>query len=440
MHIAVTSHNLSSALGVVVLFLLFPLITQAQGFEPGYVVSTTSDTLRGEIDDQEWVRAPESIQFRQPDGEVRTFTVENAVAFHVHDTTYERHTVSIDHRPTSFQGEPLPEKTFVDDTVFLQKVVEGPLTLYSYRDSRWHYYLLTDESRPVELTYYVQRVKRGGKVLEASSKDFQYQLADARTSACSNTSVERLDYDLNDLAAFVRTCNGNEGNDFSRSVADRTGFKLEHAAGLRLGSSGITHALNVPKSSVSSLGGAISYDALFSRNRTQPRVSFLAGLDLSYLSVDDVVSDLQNEVEACDGSECQRIQFLNQTDISTQAIILGLSFGARGRFGSGPLQPTIEARGQFSYPLSYEASLTRSNVQRYFQDGSSDPRVVTTEDPRSSSDPWDGIQLGARVGVGVQWNQVHVQALMVRGFRSLSLAGNHAPSSTQLGLATSFQF
>lgn len=103
-------------------------------FEPGYIVTSSQDTIRGTIEYHNWSQNPETIRFRDEKFQTeKTLGLHELSAFQVHGETYERAEV---HR--KIQGDNnvtengLPELT--RDTVFLLRLVDGPKSLHYLRD------------------------------------------------------------------------------------------------------------------------------------------------------------------------------------------------------------------------------------------------------------------------------------------------------------------
>lgn len=110
------------------------IYAQAQ-FEPGYIVTSSGDTIRGMIEYRNWGQNPESILFRDEKLQnEKALGVSELSAFEVHGERYERAVVS---RTTQYDNNSLTENNLpelVTDTVFLLKLVDGPKSLYYWRD------------------------------------------------------------------------------------------------------------------------------------------------------------------------------------------------------------------------------------------------------------------------------------------------------------------
>ena len=141
------------------LLLLFVALTGysftgfAQSYEPGVLVRSTGDTLRGEIENAFWVEPPTSIKFRPAAGNPsQVFQPRQLRAVCLTGGRYFRYeTLPIDHAAeTRANHLPSTLAAFVHlDSLLAEVLVEGPATLLraALPGSR-HYFILTP-GRPV---------------------------------------------------------------------------------------------------------------------------------------------------------------------------------------------------------------------------------------------------------------------------------------------------
>jgi hypothetical protein len=143
------------------LLLFFSCTAFAQSnYKKGFLVTTSGDTLSGEIDYQEWSKNPREVFFKSTGeaatrqkhgpGTIRSFQVPGFAA-------YEGFTVSVSMDPVGMSELKTERDTSkVTDTVFLHVLQQGDkLTLYSYKDGlKTRFYLLEKGTRiPLELAY-----------------------------------------------------------------------------------------------------------------------------------------------------------------------------------------------------------------------------------------------------------------------------------------------
>src|SRR5699024_4866108 len=66
-------------------------------FQQGLIITQSGDSLRGQIDDLEWIKSPDYIRFRKKaDSEIQTFTPLNLSAFQVAGRWYKGAIIPVD--------------------------------------------------------------------------------------------------------------------------------------------------------------------------------------------------------------------------------------------------------------------------------------------------------------------------------------------------------
>lgn len=114
-------------------------------FKTGYVIDNHKDTIRGFIDYRNWNITPEEIVFKSvSDSTVTIYTPGNVQGFNVEGERYLSEIVTIDESP--FRDNELSESAMPQnrtDSVFLQILIDGPLSLYYLKDrnARVHFFI-----------------------------------------------------------------------------------------------------------------------------------------------------------------------------------------------------------------------------------------------------------------------------------------------------------
>ncbi|HEX8460234.1 MAG TPA: hypothetical protein VF623_02345, partial [Segetibacter sp.] len=122
-----------------ILAFLTPVFLFSQrNFQPGYVVTFSSDTVRGFIDYKEWNNTPTEIIFKpgKTDEGLMKFDLQNMRCFEVlGKEAYQRFIVKISLDPVALDDIDAKDTSSRVDTVFLKVLVEGNvLSLFSYTD------------------------------------------------------------------------------------------------------------------------------------------------------------------------------------------------------------------------------------------------------------------------------------------------------------------
>ncbi|MEA5257075.1 hypothetical protein VB264_04705 [Arcicella aquatica] len=112
-------------------------INAQKEFMAGYIVNNTGDTIRGEIDNKKWVKAPSQITFKDQNLKMVKYDISKIQSFVVqNEATYVRKKISLDITPHQ-QGKLLEtyDRELVDTTLFLKQLVKGRISLYYLQDN-----------------------------------------------------------------------------------------------------------------------------------------------------------------------------------------------------------------------------------------------------------------------------------------------------------------
>lgn len=448
-------HALSARLGVsfrISAFLLTVFLfaaclapsAQAQSeFEPGYIVfpsdSTVADTVRGQIINADWIRTPSSITFRASESDTpASYDASEIEAFGVGGDRYESHDVIIDQRPTRMR-EASPTNLFDQKRVFLLKLAEGSLTLFSYRDRRAHFFIQTPDAIPSELTYYVSRTYRDGKEYRVVSRQYRDQLENVKTPECAQASTRNINYTLGDFLKFANACNGDAESGLAANAQRRSSYRFEHHAGLVFSVSAVTSRLLGPDITNVGPGIGVAYNAIVTSDAANPTLAFLVGLTLSRTSYAEALTS-----QIVDRGR-QRFDQTRSLDV----VLLGLSVGGQRRFLEGPVRPFVEAGLTFDYPLMHRAE--GELVITTESGGGASPSTATLDFNGSN---WSTLHFGGQIGVGVQWNDLSIRANVqqsveqIKSDVSVSLlnidelndASGFAPRNRVVGVQVLYQF
>jgi hypothetical protein len=138
---------------LVIGFSCYSFQTLAQAYEPGLLVRSNGDTLRGEIENRFWVEPPTFIRFRAAAaGPVQEFQPRQLRAVNF---TGGRHfsyqVLPIDHAAKTELAS-LPHGNFVDtqiDSLLAEVLLEGPVPLWRVVSNGVPHYLLRRANQPV---------------------------------------------------------------------------------------------------------------------------------------------------------------------------------------------------------------------------------------------------------------------------------------------------
>lgn len=215
------------------LFLLLQISLSAQkNFTDGGLIQWNGDTIRGQIDYQEWDISPENIQFRQSvTGETSIFTPQNIAGFFVSERNemYQTATVYLNNEPPnernfpdfSSVGAAIREFSPIRDTVFLRVLAKGQLNLFEYSDKNRQHFLAQPAGDTIrELIF--RKVKVNGKLLQLDEYRKQLQML---SLSCPTLKVDfdKLPYYEKDLLEAVRAFNQCRQNSVYTRPAEKSG-------------------------------------------------------------------------------------------------------------------------------------------------------------------------------------------------------------------------
>jgi len=200
------------------LALFLPIAVYGQdNFVKSFVIKDNNDTVRGFINQKEWLSNPGSIEFKSDltDQSSENFTPNDIKYFKIQDSQeYQRFKVSISMGTIDAEKATKDPEVVKEETVFLELLTKGEfLTLYRYADDiKSRLYILGDTlTRPDELVYKVKRYGDQNKVM--MFKAYQNQLVNVATKAGKLTDklkreITNASYNSESIMKIVDKING----------------------------------------------------------------------------------------------------------------------------------------------------------------------------------------------------------------------------------------
>lgn len=140
--------------------LLSPIIQSQENYIPGYIINLKGDTLYGNIDNQDWVTNPSYIWFKyRNDQNASKYEPKDLIAFKVHLDVYVSAAVRLETSPLRIDEiQDGADLHFINDTVFLQTLVQGSKSLYVYNGIKGKDQFFIKQDTGVELLLYKKYV------------------------------------------------------------------------------------------------------------------------------------------------------------------------------------------------------------------------------------------------------------------------------------------
>jgi len=144
------------------LFLSSQIMFSQENYIPGWVISLNGDTIRGKIDYQYWIVNPISIKFQKDNkGPIVKYNPLEIKKFSVYGEIYLSAIVQSEIGIVN-SFESLSEVKTKSDTTFLQTIIEGPKSLYFYKNSDKKDQFYIKEDGKIELLIYKNYYKKSG--------------------------------------------------------------------------------------------------------------------------------------------------------------------------------------------------------------------------------------------------------------------------------------
>lgn len=185
---------------------LLPQLGTAQiSYEPGYLVGLDGKREDVAIRYQDWRFHPATITIRDAAGRERDVATDSVTEFGAPGVfTYRNVSVLIEKSTTALNSLDYQPRKPQRSRELLRVEVDGPTTLYSYRQPGvTKLFLQQGEVEPTLLVYYVFSPSPG---VRRESKSYIMQL-NAALSCLDQPANDRTPYHLNEIAALVRAQN-----------------------------------------------------------------------------------------------------------------------------------------------------------------------------------------------------------------------------------------
>lgn len=218
----------------VLVIILFQFIaTGAVGqimFERGYIIDNEGNRIEGNIRNMDWRNTPSTFDFRlTPDDQATTKTIQDAAEFAINDASkFIRAVVEIDRSRDRIE-EMTTERDPVwqEETLFLQVLIEGKATLYSFRESnlvRFFYGINGGEIEQLIFKKFLVDRERSTfsemRYALAENNDFRLQLfGDVSCGGNTKKELNRLEYKQSQLVRYFKKyheCMGMSYSDYTR--------------------------------------------------------------------------------------------------------------------------------------------------------------------------------------------------------------------------------
>jgi len=310
-------------------------VSGQRNFKPAYVVNNSGDTVKGSIDYRHWDKNPERISFKGSNGNTEEYLPLTIKGFFVEGNHYESAIVDVEQSPTQLRDLDHSHALILKkDTVFLQKLIDGPKSLYGFviKAAREQFYIR--ENNKLELLGFKKYMKDLDPSATSFSKEFQgtnsiylNQLS-LYCKDCPDAMkfLEPVKYKRKDLITFFNKyykCKG-KGMDYAYEV-DKIRVQTGAIVGYTLTSFNIES--DQPKyaqlqfSNSSSISGGFTFDLMLAKKFR--KFSIYNELFFSYYKLNDTINYYLNENEYTNTVYSLEYSYLNINTMLRYRFLIG---------------------------------------------------------------------------------------------------------------------
>lgn len=188
-------------------------------FEPGYYISPQNQKISGFIKNLDWNSNPTTIEFKESlDGETQIKTIHDMKEFGIDQKSkYVKARVEMDRSSeemSNLSHQKNPE--YRQETVFLETLVEGKSTLYSYKETQFNRFFFQNDGGEITPLIYKRYFHDVNKI--ATNDQFKNQLRAKVNCNFNNDQFLSLNYSRNSLVNYFQKfndCNNSSGTNFT---------------------------------------------------------------------------------------------------------------------------------------------------------------------------------------------------------------------------------
>ncbi|WP_141719801.1 porin family protein [Roseivirga misakiensis] len=369
-------YNISPRLIFLALFLIIGVELSAQvEFKPGYILDGNGNRVTGFVGDAFWKVTPDRIQFKKSEGQVvENYSAEDIRGFGFEDMLFVSARVSMN---KLFSEDDVfsetPKIEYVEQTVFLQYLVDGPKTLVQNIDSTGYTRFFIQNGADYKLLLYQEYLQKNasGKTERLTIKVYQGELL-TYFADCNDfrDQIKKTNYKQKSLKILFKKyfeCSGVDSDEVTFTNGNKV--KPEYSV---LG--GIT-STQVKYKEESRANDAIQ--------EFPSELGFAVGLGVEYYTsrrkhlsvhVDLTFSRFEAELE-------EEVQIAGSTGLAISSIgynSIRLQLQLRRHFDLGPGQLFLGAGGSFGTLGLFENTRT---VQRQFGGSTIESSADLLSDP-----------------------------------------------------------
>jgi Outer membrane protein beta-barrel domain len=402
-------------------FLLSVFTTTAQvNFVAGAIVKLNGDTIKGEIDYQQWAFNPKTIRFRANASESgKSYTCKDIKGFSIkeNDERYQTAIVKVNNEPIdtrkmiSFASIDSINRNFeLDlDTVFLLTLIQGRINLFELTydtDGKTHFFTQKDNSKLEELRYRQVKILNRDTFAIYTDETYKNQLRSMTNDCLSEVLYfSKIPYTKPEIVAIIKKFNVCS-HQLSYATKVETGERyFSINTGIAQPVFSVQDYYNyIAKTSYGQILPTIGISFEQSYNRMRNKVGLGVNLNFAFYKTNFNTKD---------------VIYNSTIDYTVNTTAVNLSLFLRYSLTAGKIQPYIKSGIGLSY-------LTNSNVE-----------VVEIQNNSTAREKIAGIEINPLqfrylIALGVKINKFYIEPRFDRSIAALGYLSKG--TSSQLSL------
>lgn len=205
----------------VTLFISFSCYSQTR-YQNGYFINNNDEKIACLIKNEDWKNNPTAITIKYSENEQPTTkTIDSVKEFGINEEIkYERAIVNIDRSSESLDAlDNNRNPTFEEEQVFLNVLVEGKASLYSYEGRNFQKFFFKTEDSNIEQLIFKSYLRENNEIAENNYYK-QQLLNNLKCPGISTKEIQNLEYKANKLVNLFIKYNECSNASFNRYSED----------------------------------------------------------------------------------------------------------------------------------------------------------------------------------------------------------------------------
>ncbi|MEZ4945134.1 MAG: outer membrane beta-barrel protein [Cyclobacteriaceae bacterium] len=224
---------------IATLFITISAKSQTTNWQPGFIIPSGRDTIKGFIDFKDWKQNPKHILFKDLNSKEFSYSANSISYFYIStfDEFYHGNIITTDQ--SSLRSNDvinlINQNIIKTDTVFLKVLVDGKISLFEFNDGNRLHYLYDDGTRIRELEVKKKRALQTSNTYGVATINLYKEQLKSLMKDCSriNSDINNLTYGSKGLTNIFREY--HECSSFPISYINQSKDKFKFKFGIGTG-------------------------------------------------------------------------------------------------------------------------------------------------------------------------------------------------------------